>query len=160
MKWPPVSGPALSNPDDWNCSYSRGGRVEMRRKVFKDSMCSHLPECSVKMKHQCQPLKIICLLMTSAKCPFFIPNFMYTSPYSHEHNNIHFCQRDRNGKCCRTGDFIWYRDDTESDSQSNMQFHQFYVLNNIKESLYCSRPYGGFESILLFNSKTMFFPFT
>lgn len=31
----------------------------MGGKVFKDSICSHFPEHSVKMKHWCQPLTIV-----------------------------------------------------------------------------------------------------
>lgn len=88
-----ASKPALPSPGDWNCPYSKGGRVEMGIKAFKDSIYLQLPEHSVKMKHQCQSLKIVCLLLTCMpNVHSLFPIFMYTSPYSHKHNNIHFCQ--------------------------------------------------------------------
>lgn len=93
VKLPPVPRPALPSPGDWNCPYSKGGRVEMGRKAFKDSIYLQLPEHCVKTKHRCQSLKIVYLLLICLpNVHSLFPIFMHTSPYSHEHNNIHFCQ--------------------------------------------------------------------
>lgn len=113
-----ASKPALPSPGVWNCPYSKGGRVEKGIKAFKDSIYLQLPEHSVKMKHQCQSLKIVCywhvcqmsILYSQFLCILLLTvmNIIFTSV------------SDKNGKCCRKGDFIWYWDVTESDSQSNM----------------------------------------